>query len=145
MVAKVKTVLSTPNKIKVTNSNSTIKADLLSISRDRNQIINRTNLMEVASEARASINSSIMVAVNNNSRARIKATTKATPVVMAVVVLKEVASNKETMEVTSRETKASVPSTTIRVNISKIAVEVVTSKIHEDVVEVVQVASPVHR
>jgi len=100
--------------------------------------------------ARASNNSTIMVAVNSNSRVRIKATkatTKAIPVVMEVVVLKEVAISKETREVSSKGTRASVLSTTVvKANIKTIVVVVVATKIpEEDVAVAVQVASPVHR
>jgi hypothetical protein len=63
---------------------------------------------------------------------------------MEVVVLKEVAISKETTEVSSKGTRASVLSTAVRANIKTIVV-VVATKIPEDVVVAVQVASPVHR
>lgn len=93
--------------------------------------------------ARASINSTIRAMVVNSSiKVKIKATTRATLVLMVAVVLREAASNKETTEVTSKETRASVLSTAVKDNTNKTVVAIKTPE--EDAVAAALVALQVH-
>jgi hypothetical protein len=93
--------------------------------------------------ARASINSTIRAMVVNSSiKVKIKATTRATLVLMVEVVLREAASNKETTEVTSKETRASVLSTAVKDNTNKTVVAIKTPE--EDAVAAALVALQVH-
>lgn len=98
--------------------------------------------------ARASINNTIRAMVVNSSikvkiKVKIKATTRATQVLMVVVVLREAASNKETTEVTSKETRASVLSTAVKGNTNKTTVVAIKTP-EEDAVEAALVALQVH-